>query len=113
MFRILFWITLLALEILSIVPARDRPVLGPHALEHAAAFALLGTLFALAYEIRTRTALAMAVLVTGAVELSQLVVVGRHARWSDFIIDAAAGIAGILIGTTIRRKGPAAGRQVP
>ena len=48
--RTLAWIGILAIIILSIVPANDRPVSGVgQGLEHFTAFALVGGVFAIGY----------------------------------------------------------------
>jgi VanZ family protein len=65
--------------------------------EHALAFVLLGLAFGLAYtRHRLRTA-AGVVILTGALEILQLWVPGRHARWEDFVVDALGAYAGLAI----------------
>ena len=68
----------------------------PHDPEHLVAFLLMGLAFALGYP---STLLATLLLVgfVGLLEIAQLFVPGRHARLSDFLIEAFAvsiGVAG-------------------
>jgi VanZ family protein len=98
-FRILAWMLIGAIVILSLVPPSLRPVTGaPHGLEHFAIFALCGYAFGLGY--RSRYLLHAIALVTfaGSIEVLQFTAPGRHARMLDFAIDAIASCAGVLIG---------------
>jgi VanZ family protein len=98
-FRTLAWILIGAIVILSLVPPSFRPVTAaPHDLEHFAIFALCGYAFGLGY--RSRHLLHAVALVTfaGAIEVLQVTAPGRHARMLDFVIDAMASCAGVLIG---------------
>jgi hypothetical protein len=99
LFRMLAWMLMGAIVILSLVPPSLRPMTGaPHDLEHFAIFALCGCAFGLGY--RSRHLLDAVALVTfaGAIELLQFAAPGRHARMLDFVIDAVASCAGVLIG---------------
>ena len=54
--RTLAWIGILAIIVLSIVPANDRPVSGVgQGLEHFTAFALVGGVFAIGYRLLTNS----------------------------------------------------------
>jgi VanZ family protein len=84
------WFLTLAIVILSLVPPELRPRLGgPHALEHFVIFSATGVTSGLGYGPRYSTAIGL-VLFAGAIELAQLFVPGRHARLSDFVVDALA-----------------------
>ena len=89
--RVLAWIGLLTIVVLSVVPAAERPVteFGPR-IEHFAAFALVCGAFALAYDLSFGRLAILALLFCGAIELLQVPLPTRHARVSDFIIDFAA-----------------------
>lgn len=90
--------------ILSVVPPNLRPETGtPHAFEHGAIFFLTGTAFALGYDRRHDVLAVLLVVFAGAVELAQLFVPGRHARLSDFIIDALAITGGLLTVSLVSR----------
>jgi len=95
--RIAGWLLLLIIIVLSIVPPQDRPVTpAPHAFEHAAIFLLAGLAFGLGYARRRSIQVLGLVVFSGAVELVQLAIPGRHARLSDFIVDALSISVGVL-----------------
>src|ERR1700716_1961748 len=79
------------------------PGLRPHASslgqdgEHALAFVLLGLAFGLAYARNRLFTAAMAVGLTGLIEILQFWAPGRHARLEDFLVDALAACAGLAI----------------
>jgi len=90
------WALLLGIAVLSLVPPSFRLVTSaPHNVEHLAIFAAAGLAFGLGYRshylLQTIGCLAFA----GAVEVSQHWVPGRHARLSDFIIDAISACIGV------------------
>jgi VanZ like protein len=94
--RLLSWVVLGAIVMLTVVPPAWRPVTGASQMaEHLAAFFLLGGFFALGYR---RNLLAVALFVVagvGLLELCQLFVPGRHARVSDFAFNAIGACAAI------------------
>ena len=81
---------------LSVVPATLRPETSlPHSLEHFAIFWATGLAFALGYSVTPLLAMLL-ITFSGAVEIMQLFIPGRHARLSDFIIDALASVIGLI-----------------
>jgi VanZ family protein len=86
--RILAWVGILAIVVLSVVPATERPVttVGPQ-LEHFAAFALTAGMFAIAYDLSFGRLALCALVFCGGIELLQMPLPTRHARVSDFLID--------------------------
>ena len=95
--RIAAWLLLLAIAVLSLVPPWLRPETGaPHDFEHFAIFASTGFAFGLAYGRRHALVASALVVFTGAIELAQLFVPGRHARLSDFIVDLVAVCIGLV-----------------
>jgi VanZ family protein len=79
-------------------PPDQRPHSNPWQVsEHALAFGLVGLAFALAYPRHKRPAAVITVVTVGALEFVQLLVPGRHARLEDFIVDAAAALAGFAV----------------
>jgi VanZ family protein len=66
-------------------------------MEHALIYLATGLAFGQGYAERAWTAAAGLVLFSGLVELVQTFVPGRHARVSDFVIDAAASCLGIAL----------------
>ena len=94
--RITAWSLSAAIVALSVVPPRLRPETGaPHHLEHFAIFAATGLAFGLGYRKRWLVA-PLLVVFSGSVEVAQLLVPGRHARLSDFVVDALAACFGFL-----------------
>lgn len=94
--RIAAWSLATAIVALSLVPPTLRPETSlPHGFEHFGIFWATGLAFALAYTLTPLLATALVVF-SSAVEIMQLFIPGRHARLSDFIVDALASIIGLL-----------------
>ncbi len=103
--RIAAWSLATFIVILSVVPPGLRPETGvPHSLEHFAIYWATGVAFGFGYERRQRLLAVSLVAFSGAMELIQLFVPGRHARLSDFIVDALATCAGLLTVSAIERS---------
>ena len=95
--RILAWIGILAIIVLSVIPANDRPVSGVgQGLEHFYAFALMGGAFAIGYRFLLIRLLVLAVFFCGGIELLQVPLPTRHARVSDFLVDSLGACFAIL-----------------
>lgn len=74
-----------------------RPVTPmPHGVEHAAAFFLCAMAFGFGYPEAERFLSVGALTFCAAIELSQLLVSGRHARLGDFIVDTVAALVGLM-----------------
>jgi VanZ family protein len=103
------WLLLAAIAVLSLVPPTARPTTAvagwavPHALEHAGIFLLDGLAFGFAYPGHERWLGIGVVAFSGGIELAQLMVPGRHARVSDFIIDVLAAGIGMCAGPFLTR----------
>ena len=80
-----------------------RPVLAPQSIEHALAFAAAGALFAVAHELRLAGVIVAAIAYPLLIEVVQIVIPGRHARISDFLVDAAGAVLGSAIGYKLRQ----------
>jgi hypothetical protein len=81
MARVVAWIGILAIIILSVVPAADRPVTGAGQMfEHLAAFALVGGALAIGYRLSLTRLMFLAVLFCAGIELLQIPLPTRHAR---------------------------------
>lgn len=98
----LAWLLAAAVAFATLGPPRLRPHsdLGQNG-EHALAFVLIGLAFGLAYPQRRWLTAAIAVGVIGLIEILQFWAPGRHARWSDFVIDALAACAGLALAAGI------------
>ena len=102
MLRIVAWLLTAAVTFATLGPARLRPHsdLGQDG-EHALAFVLVGLAFGLAYPRRRLLTAAIAVILIGVLELLQLWMPGRHARWGDFVVDALAACMGIAVAAVL------------
>ena len=96
--RLFAWLLAAAVTFVTLGPPRDRPhpVFGQNS-DHALAFVLVGLAFAFAYPEPRRLAAMISVPLIGALELLQFAAPGRHARLSDFVVDALAALAGFAI----------------
>jgi VanZ family protein len=104
MVRALAWLMVAAITALTLVPPSWRVVSGlPHAAEHFFGFLLMGAALALAYPRRGHVLAVSAVAFAAILELLQTIAPGRHARFSDFLVDALAACAGIAAATAIER----------
>ncbi len=103
--RIAGWFLVTVIALLSFVPPWLRPETSlPHDLEHLAIFAVTGFAFGLAYNRRPALVMVALVVFAGAIEVAQLFVPGRHARLSDFIVDALALSAGVVVAFVTARS---------
>jgi VanZ family protein len=98
MVRLSAWLLAAAVTFATLGPPRYRPHanLGQDG-EHALAFILIGLAFGLAYRQHRLLSAAIAVALTGALEIAQFWAPGRHARLEDFIVDALAACAGFVV----------------
>ena len=95
LFKCLTVVLLLAILVLSLVPAEFRPETGlPHNVEHGGIFALLGGAMVLGYRPRFWAWVTLGPLFAAVIEVLQLGVPGRHARLSDFLVDAGMVLLG-------------------
>jgi len=102
--RVVAWFALAVIIVLSLVPPGARPVtLFPHKIEHAGLFFVDGFAFGIAYAGYEWLLSVGAVVFCAAVELAQLIIPGRHARLSDFFVDAIALCIGVFTGSTLTR----------
>jgi hypothetical protein len=102
--RAFAWTGILAIIVLSVVPATDRPVTGSGpALEHFTAFALVAAAFAVGYRWSLAWLVVSAFFFCGGIELLQIPLPTRHARLSDFIIDFVASCLAICVVVAVRK----------
>jgi VanZ family protein len=89
------WLLAVAIIVLSFVPPSLRPETDlPHDLEHFAIFVATGVAFGVGYSRRPGLVSVWLVIFAGAIEFAQILVPGRHARLSDFVVDALAAWIG-------------------
>lgn len=102
--RVVNWVILFGLVVLTIVPASERPVTDlQHDVEHFVAFCLAGMTFGLAYSRSLGINFLIAIVFAFALELSQIPLPTRHARIEDFVVDAVAICLGIAVAHGCRR----------
>ncbi len=103
---VLSWLIVLAIGILSMIPGQYRPYTAfPSKIEHMAAFILAGGLFALFYRRRINPAIiVIGLTLYGAVlELGQLWIPGRHARFIDIAADGLGALIGVALAWIVQR----------
>jgi VanZ family protein len=92
------WLLAVAIIILSLVPPSLRPESDlPHDVEHFAIFIAAGLAFGIGYSRKPGLVSVWLVIFAGAIEIAQILAPGRHARLSDFIVDALAACVGLVI----------------
>jgi VanZ family protein len=100
--RVAAWVFIAAIVVLSLVPPSLRPETGaPHSVERFTVYAATGFVFGLGYKHRHDLLTILLVIFSGSIEIAQLFVPGRHARLSDFIIDAIAACIGIAMASLL------------
>jgi hypothetical protein len=102
--RILAWLLLLGLIVVTIGPISLRPITPlPTQLERALALLVIGFVFALAYP---RHIVIIAILVLGTtvlLEFLQVLEPSRHGRFVDAAVKLLGGAAGLAFGTFASR----------
>lgn len=100
--RLIAWGLAAAVTFVTLGPPSYRPhfYLGQNG-EHALAFVLVGLAFGLAYRANRVLIAIVAIALSGGIELLQFWAPGRHARLSDFIVDALAACAGVAAAAVI------------
>ncbi len=102
---VLAWLILGVIVFSTLSPLGMRPRLGVFVhVERFGAFALMGLLFALVYSRRVIAVLACVVAAVIGLELLQMAVSDRHARFSDLAVKAAGGVFGVACGWFIMRN---------
>src|SRR5215469_17162761 len=100
--RAVAWLGLVAIIVLSLAPPGLRPTtFFPHTMEHAGIFLFDGVAFGIFYCSYECLLGIWAVIFCAGVELAQLMIPGRHARLSDFFVDAIAVCLGIFAGSML------------
>ena len=90
------WLLALAIVVTSLGPTSVRPSTGvAHDLEHLLMFLATGVAFGFGYPHRPWSLAIAQVTFAAAIEVAQNWVPGRHARMSDFLVDAAASCLGV------------------
>ena len=102
--RIAAWTLAVLIAVLSVVPPHLRPETDlPHYFEHFLIYMATGLAFGLGYARKPIRVAILLLIFTAATEIAQLFVPGRHARLSDFIVDAFAISAGLMAASLTNR----------
>lgn len=105
--RIVAWLVLACIFIVTIGPIDWRPISGePADVERFGAFFFVGALFALAYPKHWMLVLLLIVGCAGLFELLQRLTPGRHGEILDFLIKAAGALGGTATGYVLSRFRP-------
>jgi VanZ family protein len=113
--RVVAWIGIAGIVVLSVVPANERPMFAElwfnewsgHFIEHFSAFSLAAAAFAIGYyRFSLLQLLLLAFFFSAGIELLQILLPTRHARTSDFMVDFVA----LSIAIAIVRIGAGVGR---
>jgi VanZ family protein len=87
----------------KLAPYLMRPRMGTYAhFEHVIAFAVLGTLFGIAYPRRTILVCCIVFGAAATLEIAQTLTPDRHGTLMDALEKVAGGAAGILLARTIQ-----------
>ena len=96
-----------AIVVLTVVPSDERLLTGlGQSAEHFLCFAVVGLAVPFAFPASIKKHLSAAVLFALAIELLQIPLATRHARLSDFLIDALAACIGIALGQSMMNLFP-------
>ena len=106
--RAVAWLLVLSAVFLTLGPQKFRPYTGfNHDLEHFLAFALVGLAFGLGYPNHRMVLALLAIAIAALMEIFQQWVPGRHAYFSDFVINglgACVGLAAAALLDLLRRR---------
>ena len=97
-FRIAGYLSVILIGVLSLVPGTFRPDTGaPGKFEHLVAYLGAAMLLTLRPDtLRVRWQALWLVPYAGALELAQLLIPGRHARFSDFVVSSIGAVLGMI-----------------
>src|ERR1700712_1232071 len=93
--RVAAWILVALIVAITLVPIGLRPVVTANpSIERIAAYALAGLLMMMGYRRHWPWILIGSVLLAGGLEAAQTLTSTRHGRIDDFLVKAAAALAG-------------------
>jgi VanZ family protein len=112
--RLVAWGLATVVAFATLGPAQQRPHLnlGQNG-EHALAFVLLGLAFGLAHSRNRALTATLVIAFTGLIEILQFWAPGRHARMSDFVVDALAASLGLAVAAALGWRFRRAQRSLP
>jgi hypothetical protein len=102
--RAMAWLSAAALTFLTLASPHFRPSTPlAHPYEHLLAFAVSGVLFGVGYRARSLLVLSAGVVFAIMLEVLQIWVPGRHARWIDVAMDAGGFCLGLGVALLLSR----------
>jgi hypothetical protein len=104
--RIIGWVSVLSVVVLSLVPGRFRPhVLPSNHEEHFIAYVVVGSFLGISYPaLRQRLILGIMLAIGAALlEAAQLFIVGRTSSVEDFVASAMGAWTGLLLSSLAQR----------
>jgi hypothetical protein len=113
--RCVAWALAAAVTVFTLSAIEARPTMGSSAdVERFIAFSVMGGAFALGYPNRSLSVVGMMIAMVSVLEIAQILVPGRHARFNDALVKAGAAVIGVAIGIAavrsknLRRNNPSA-----
>ncbi|MCJ2044757.1 VanZ family protein [Methylobacterium sp. J-078] len=103
--RVIAWLLLAALVIVTVCPIEYRPHPRgfPVTVERLGAFALIAFLFAIGYPQHRWRVCVLIVVAAGGLEASQMLDPSRHGRVADFAVKALGAVLGVAGAFVISR----------
>ncbi len=98
--RILGWLAVVTIIVLSLLPGNDRPHTGaPGYVEHIAAYSITASLLTFGYTGRLVWAIVVVGLsaLSGLMEILQMFVPGRHSGFDDFAVSSFGAVIGTVL----------------
>jgi VanZ family protein len=95
--RIAGFVILTVIALVTLCPIDLRPETGHATLERMAAFLLLGLALGMGFPRRAFSSSVFVIAVAVLLEALQTIDPGRHARFMDMAVKAAAGVAGVAV----------------
>ena len=97
------WVGLIGVAFSTLSPIGLRPHVGGANYERLYAFALIGSLFGLAYPRHLLRIAIIIVAVALGLEVLQMIIPGRHGRMFDAVVKSCGGVAGVVAAAILNR----------
>jgi VanZ like family len=101
--RIAALVLLAIITFSTLSPIQMRPHIAEANVERGLAYVLLGLTLAISFPNRLFQTVIFVVGTAGILEILQIIDPGRHARFLDALVKAAAGIMGVAVGWIVVR----------
>ena len=112
--RILAWLSLLFLIVVTVGPIGLRPLSGLSVhIERFGAFAVVGIIFALAYPRHLFIVAFIVIVAAISLEALQLLSVSRHGRLFDLVVKITGAMVGFALGSILPQLSQSSVRWPP